>query len=1383
MVNTRRVLLLACIVSTGSCAFDRVVDESESDLAVHEAELKGATGAWASQGPTVINGGQVENLADGTEAAGAAANNPVSGAINTVVTHPTNSNIAYVGAVNGGIWRTANLTAAPPTWTNQTAAFASLSIGALAMDPANPLGLVAGIGRFSSYGGAAANDRRAGGPLNGVMLTFDGATWNTIAPVPALLQGQHISGAAIRNSATPAAARIVVSAQSVTTFGTATFANGGVFLSTDGGTNWRRACRPVDNGIDPACTGPGLPTRGMFNLVEDPGMPTRLYTAAAGGPPANTFGVFISNDSGLNWTNISVNSAALQQVIDAVDGAGTPLSNNVQIAVGQGGRVYVAATLNGVPAYIGFSDDQGVTWTQMDLPLLPSVNGLGGAVVSAQPIAGPGPNAGWVLITTAAPHGLPLNDDVGVRIQAVVGNPAANGDWQVQRQTATTFALVGSASGAGCGGGGGQPACGAAASFTTFQSSNPRPKAGAQGAIHLSLVVDPNTDTTVYLGGDRQNETSGAGNYIGAGTSSSSIFRGDTTQAAGLPQTIPSPQWAHMGHSPVCTAAGCFTPPTLPAGWPGAGQIAGGGSAAGGAAPGSGSAGHADSRGMAFMANGNLIEVGDGGIVLRTNPQNNNGDWFSRNGNLQVTEAHDIAFDSVSGIAMTGNQDTGVGEQTATGSLTWRATQLADGGDVAVDDTQFANTSIRYTSFQSLGNFTRQAYNAANNTVAAPAGSQPNGLVQLCAVGQPAPCLFAVGGSTSPVTPQFKTPIAVNPAAPTNLLVAGASNLWESTNQGANVTNIAAQRVFDMVYGHAANASLIYAMTAAGACPNPGSQLFVRTAAPGSGTPDATLTNVSGVMGAPPAGFQAFDIAVDPSANPNTAYLVGSNCAVAGGGLGTPAVWRFTVTSMPGQAITGTWTNLTGDLGQLNTGTLRTIAYVPAGASPNPKIVVGGDNGVYITADPAAVPSPSGNVFWNELGAASLPNAQVFEMEYEPANDNVYVATMGRGAFSLTNASTINLPPNAECQAAPAPIAADASCQATVTAAAIDGGSYDPDGDPVMLTVLNPGPYGLGTYNVTLQVTSMGGVETCSTTISVTDQTGPTITAMDETLDRCLPQPEDVTLGVSVADNCTPAGSILFNGALSSVDGTPVVPSVAINGQTPLVTLPVGTSTIDWTATDAAGNPAMPVTQNVSINEADTVAACCQPGQISIVGNLFPNVYVLPLGQWCVFGKGSIDTIVTGPGVDFVSGGTSLDVLTTGSIDDVVVGREGSDIINMPIGQGFIYGGDGNDVIEQTLGGVIYGGPGNDSIIGLFGDHFINGGPGFDFIEAGPGDDTVVIYDVCELEPFEVIDGSFGFDTLITPVPLATLASMGVIVIGFDNIVVDASNQHLSECF
>ena len=76
---------------------------------------------FIKQGASPIQDGQTEGI----------ANNPVVGAVNALAAHPSNSNILYLGAVNGGIWRTTNATATPPTWTPLTESASSLSIGTI----------------------------------------------------------------------------------------------------------------------------------------------------------------------------------------------------------------------------------------------------------------------------------------------------------------------------------------------------------------------------------------------------------------------------------------------------------------------------------------------------------------------------------------------------------------------------------------------------------------------------------------------------------------------------------------------------------------------------------------------------------------------------------------------------------------------------------------------------------------------------------------------------------------------------------------------------------------------------------------------------------------------------------------------------------------------------------------------------------------------------------------------------------------------------------------------------------------------------------------------------------------------------------------------------
>src|SRR5262249_48784325 len=65
---------------------------------------------WVQQGPGPILDGQDEGL----------NRNPVSGAIEAIAPSATDPNLVYVGAVNGGIWKTTNATAADPIWTPLT---------------------------------------------------------------------------------------------------------------------------------------------------------------------------------------------------------------------------------------------------------------------------------------------------------------------------------------------------------------------------------------------------------------------------------------------------------------------------------------------------------------------------------------------------------------------------------------------------------------------------------------------------------------------------------------------------------------------------------------------------------------------------------------------------------------------------------------------------------------------------------------------------------------------------------------------------------------------------------------------------------------------------------------------------------------------------------------------------------------------------------------------------------------------------------------------------------------------------------------------------------------------------------------------------------------
>ena len=127
---------------------------------------------WTHEGPGPNIRGQDENVPGETSLAGNPPN-PVSGAIEALAIHPTDPNIVYIGAANGGIWKTTTATysrndgidnngtggvddaAEVPTWTPLTDQFPSLQIASLKFDPTDTTNqtLVAGIGGTSNAAG------------------------------------------------------------------------------------------------------------------------------------------------------------------------------------------------------------------------------------------------------------------------------------------------------------------------------------------------------------------------------------------------------------------------------------------------------------------------------------------------------------------------------------------------------------------------------------------------------------------------------------------------------------------------------------------------------------------------------------------------------------------------------------------------------------------------------------------------------------------------------------------------------------------------------------------------------------------------------------------------------------------------------------------------------------------------------------------------------------------------------------------------------------------------------------------------------------------------------------------------------------------------------
>ena len=441
---------------------------------------------------------------------------------------------------------------------------------------------------------------------------------------------------------------------------------------------------------------------------------------------------------------------------------------------------------------------------------------------------------------------------------------------------------------------------------------------GGQASIHMSLAADPNDDDVVYVGGDRQplsnGDTGGFPNSIGARNFSGRLFRGDAGED-------PGSQWDPLTHDGTD----------------------------------SGSAPHADSRDLAFDADGDLLEADDGGVYVRTSPNDATGDWFDRNGNLQITEAHSTLLDTNSDIVVTGNQDNGTSRQDAFSSRVWRVIQGGDGGDVAVDLLTGAllRQSTRYVSFQRLDLPRRLTYDENNIFLTAET-------LQLALV------------SGDPLETQFTTPIAVNQVAPDRLIIGGDNSVYESLDQGDTIAEIGpgietlANGRDAIGYGAAGNEDVLYVGAVDG--------VYVRATQSGPLALSVADSDVQGLA------LSSFD--------PSLAFYVSSN--------------NVYETSDTG----GEWRSIRGNLDTTATGTLRSVLYAqtPAGVA----VIVGSDRGVYRA-------SPDNDyATWDVVGD-SLPNAPIFELAYDAARDILIAGTLGRGVLSLTPLlGDPNLPPSAQ---------------------------------------------------------------------------------------------------------------------------------------------------------------------------------------------------------------------------------------------------------------------------------------------------------------------------------------------------------------------------------
>lgn len=178
-----------------------------------------------------------------------------SGRVRAFAVDPTNTSIVYLGAADGGVWKTMD---GGQHWVPLTDTQPTLSIGSLAIDPNNPSTIYVGTGEpFTSDSF----------PGVGVLKSTDGgSTWATIQG-PFL--NNHIGGIAVD----PNNSQNVLAAF-----------EGGIERSTDGGSTWTQV---FANNTD--------------RVLFDPKNPGVAYASGVDS-------VLKSTNSGATWTSIFTES-------------------------------------------------------------------------------------------------------------------------------------------------------------------------------------------------------------------------------------------------------------------------------------------------------------------------------------------------------------------------------------------------------------------------------------------------------------------------------------------------------------------------------------------------------------------------------------------------------------------------------------------------------------------------------------------------------------------------------------------------------------------------------------------------------------------------------------------------------------------------------------------------------------------------------------------------------------------------------------------------------------------------------------------------------------------------------------------------------------------
>ena len=249
-----------------------------------------------------------------------------SGRVIGFAVDPKNPARYFVGVASGGVWKTVN---AGTTWAPVFDNEGSYSIGAIVLDPKNPLVVWVGTGEN--------NSQRSVSYGNGVYKSEDGGrTWRNVG----LRTSEHIGRIAID----PKDSNIVYVASQGPLWGPG--GERGLFKTTDGGKTWKNILNISEN-------------TGVTDVVIDPNDPNTVYCASYqrrrhmwtlinGGPES---AIYKSTDAGATWNKLRAGLPTVE--LGRIGLALSPVDSNV---------IYATVEAADRKGGIFRSSDRGSSW-------------------------------------------------------------------------------------------------------------------------------------------------------------------------------------------------------------------------------------------------------------------------------------------------------------------------------------------------------------------------------------------------------------------------------------------------------------------------------------------------------------------------------------------------------------------------------------------------------------------------------------------------------------------------------------------------------------------------------------------------------------------------------------------------------------------------------------------------------------------------------------------------------------------------------------------------------------------------------------------------------------------------------------------------------------